>query len=146
MYSTTERKRSTRERAARRPDKYTLYQRSVQDPDAEVNFFTRVFRNMRGRTPLILREDFCGTALVSCEWVRRGVDRRAFAIDLHEPTLQWGRRNNVAPLGRAASRVELICGNVLDTHPVKADVAALIRQPVRIRVRQLLSLPPALRG
>lgn len=123
MYSKTEREHGTRVALDGRVDKYVLYQRSVQDAPVEVNFFDRVYRNLRGKEPLVLREDFCGTALVTCEWVKRGGERRSYGIDLHAPTLRWGRKHNMAPLGKAAARVNLICGNVLDGHPFKADMA-----------------------
>ena len=48
-----------------KPDKYLLYQNSVQNPAYEVNFMRRVYRKIRGRSPLLLREDFCGTAILA---------------------------------------------------------------------------------
>ena len=53
---------------ARRADRYDCYQRSVQEPEAELSVIERVFAGRRGRPPRRLREDFCGTALLACEY------------------------------------------------------------------------------
>jgi SAM-dependent methyltransferase len=63
---------------------------------------------------------------VACEWVKRGKDRRAFGIDLHEPTLRWGEENNLPTLGRDASRVKLIRGDVMAQYPFRADIVAAL--------------------
>lgn len=107
-------------------DKHVLYMRSVQDADAEIAFFNRVYSKLRGKNALVLREDFCGTAAVACKWVRSHKERRAYGIDLHLPTLRWGIKHHLNPLGKDASRVNLIHGDVLDNHPVKADVVAAL--------------------
>ncbi len=111
-------------RRTTRPDKHVLYEKSVQAPDADVSFIKRVFKKRRGRAPATLREDFCGTAALCCDWVRSCRNGKAFGIDLDKPTLEWSLAHNVADLGQLASRVRLIHGNVLDTHPMKTDVLA----------------------
>ncbi|MFH1998463.1 MAG: class I SAM-dependent methyltransferase [Planctomycetota bacterium] len=117
---------TTTEMKAKKPDKFVLYMKSVQDAIAEVDFLTRVYRQMRKKEPRVLREDFCGTAAVTCEWVQRGRDRRAYGIDLDKPTLQWGEKRHVSALGDMSSRVKLINGDVLDKHGFKADVVAAL--------------------
>ncbi len=107
-----------------RPDKHTLYERSVQTPSADAQFIRRIFKKLRGRTPLTLREDFCGTAALCCEWVKAGSSAIAYGIDLHKPTLDWGRRQHVSRLGPRGSRVHLIQGDVLDNLNVRTDTAA----------------------
>lgn len=98
---------------ARTADKHRLYQWAVQCTEAEIDFVDRTFRKLRGRTASRLREDFCGTAATSCEWVARRKDNLAVGVDLHAPTLQWGTRNNIAPLGPEVSkRVHLLCKDV----------------------------------
>ncbi len=109
---------------ARTADKHRLYELSVQCPEADVEFFDRVFRETYGRLPDILREDFCGTSLMCCEWVRTRPTNRAFGIDLDPSVLAWGREHNVAALGDDASRVELIENDVLTFEGRKADVIA----------------------
>jgi hypothetical protein len=105
-------------------DKHTLYQQSVQDPPSDIRFIDRVFRKARGRSPSMLREDFCGTALLCSTWVQGKRDGVAYGIDLDGPTLAWAMRHNVLPLGDAAARVHLLQQDVLDPVAFRADVAA----------------------
>lgn len=112
-----------RKTLARRADKYDCYQRSVQEPEAEIRVIERVFARQRGRAPRSLREDFCGTASMACSWVARHRDNHAVGIDLDGECLDWGRRHNVAALvPEAQSRVKLIEGNVLDVGQEPVDV------------------------
>ncbi|HET7650546.1 MAG TPA: class I SAM-dependent methyltransferase [Gammaproteobacteria bacterium] len=106
---------------ASRADKHDLYQRSVQDVGWEVGFLDRIFRDIRGRAPISLREDFCGTALAACEWVRRYSKRTAVGVDLDADVLEWGRMHNLATLSPGArQRIELVQQDVLKarTRPV----------------------------
>jgi SAM-dependent methyltransferase len=105
-------------------DKHLLYQWSVQDPDLEVEFAAEQYRKRRGRKPLILREDFCGTALVAREWVKGNPKRRVIGLDLDEQTLQWARRHNIEPLGKDAARVDLRLRDVRSVTSPKADIIA----------------------
>ena len=47
---------------AEQADKHELYELAVQNVENEVVFLKDTFRQIRGRTAHILREDFCGTA------------------------------------------------------------------------------------
>ncbi|MBK8230920.1 MAG: class I SAM-dependent methyltransferase [Candidatus Eisenbacteria bacterium] len=105
-------------------DRHRLYQLSVQCPEADVKFFTRIFRTLRGRIPLSLKEDFCGTAHLSGEWVRSLPERTAVGVDLDQPTLDWGRRYNLAKLGAAADRVTLIKDDVRHVREPRVDLVA----------------------
>jgi SAM-dependent methyltransferase len=98
------------------PDRYTLYEASVQDVDREVQFLGETFRRHAGRMPLSLREDFCGTASLSCAWVASHPSRRAVAIDLDPEPLDWGQRHNVSKLtDDQVERIELVLGDAVDT-------------------------------
>lgn len=106
-------------------DKYDLYQRSVQSPDHETWFFNRIFKKEYGREALVLREDFCGTAAVCCEWVKRKPKRFAYGVDLDPEPLKWGIENNLSLLPEAArDRVKLVVKDSCKTHGPKADVVA----------------------
>lgn len=107
---------------ARTADRHRLYEASVQNADEEVRIMKRIYRKLYGRSPKILREDFCGTAAVCCRWVRGGPDQRAVGVDLNEEVLEWGRRNNVERLGASANRVTLVHGDVLEPPDVRPDV------------------------
>lgn len=107
---------------AKNADRHELYQRSVQEPSADIELIHRAFRKETGRRPLSLREDFCGTALISSAWVKSRKDRVAIGVDLDGPTLDWGREHNLAPLGKAAERVTLLEKNVLEVREPLVDV------------------------
>jgi len=92
---------------AKTADRHVLYQKSVQDAAAEIKFVERVFRS-RKRSPLNLREDFCGTALLCARWVESQTERTATGIDLDRDTLDWGLEHNLKPLGDAQKRIKLL--------------------------------------
>lgn len=104
-------------------DKHVLYEGSVQDTDTDITFIDRIYKKHNKRLPETLREDFCGTAKLCADWVSRGEARSAVGLDLHRPTMAWGQRVHLAPLGDAATRVDLRCVNVLDGVPKPVDVA-----------------------
>lgn len=93
---------------ARQADKHALYQKSVQDPSHDLPLVERIFRREIGRKPMSLREDFCGTALMSAAWVKSHRERTATGVDLDASVLAWGRKHNVEPLGEAADRLTLL--------------------------------------
>jgi SAM-dependent methyltransferase len=106
------------------PDKHLLYSASVQSPDTDLDFFERVYKRTRGERFRTLREDFCGTAALACEWVKRRKKNLAWGIDLDGPTLDWGRKHNVRRLGKDAERLTLLQANVLEVTNPKVDVVA----------------------
>jgi len=121
-----QKRRSSRRRAtklARSADKHDLYQRAVQEPDADIPLIQRIFRSQFSRPARTLREDFCGTALLASRWVQRSSENRAWGIDLDPDPLEWGREHNVGKLKPdQAARITLIEGDVLDTTHELVDV------------------------
>lgn len=104
-------------------DPHDLYQRSVQGVEFELDFVQDTFRALRGRKPRVIREDFCGTALSACEWVRRSRHNRAIGVDIDPEVLGWGYENNVAPLTQAQKqRIELLPEDVLTVDAGEFDV------------------------
>lgn len=125
--STSNRRRSSgnnpRSRlSAKTADKHWLYQRSVQDADAEVAFIERVFRQLKKRSPQTLREDFCGTALLTATWARSARLRKAIGVDLDPGVLEWGTRHNLAPIGEPGDKVRLYCQDVRARVAERVDV------------------------
>ena len=110
---------------AEKADRFDLYQRSVQEPDAEVKFFRRAYRDAYDRLPRVLREDFSGTSAVSCRWVKGKPERRAIAVDLDPSPIAWGREHNLAKLNPAEQkRLEFVIDDVREVMDDKADVLA----------------------
>ena len=90
----TARKRTMAEQV----DIHDLYERAVQNVEHEVEFTQATFERLRGRKAYRLREDFCGTANASCQWVRQGEKFQAIGVDIDPHVLDWGRRHRVAQL------------------------------------------------
>lgn len=107
---------------AKTADKHILYQLSVQDTEHELKFIDRVFRKQRGRSPLTLREDFCGTALMCATWAKRP-GRSATGIDLDPGVLAWGVEHNLKPIGEPGNRVQLLEQDVCQSVRGNFDVA-----------------------
>ena len=108
--------------AKKNADKHQLYQWAVQAPEQEVEFSVGRYEERRGASPKVLREDFCGTALVTCEWVKSHPERRAIGIDLDGPTLEWARQHNLDRLGADRQRIELRQQDVRKVTSPKADI------------------------
>ncbi len=110
---------------AEQADIHELYEESVQNVEHEVEFMQTTFKEIRGRTAHVFREDFCGTASASCQWVRQGEAFQAIGVDIDPAVLEWGRRNRLGRLPAAdQARVSLIEGDVMATDTPPADVLA----------------------
>ncbi len=108
---------------AEKADRHVLYQIAVQDVVSEIDFVDEQFTRLRGRSAQSLREDFCGTANTSCEWVRRRRDNRAVGVDLDAAVLAWGREHNLARLkSDERQRASLINENVLTARVDPVDI------------------------
>lgn len=107
-------KRRQDPKSAQGADRYRLYEKAVQDPDAEVLFLEEKFFKARHRLPRTLREDFCGTAQVACRWVESRRTRRAVGVDCDAEVLEWARKNNLARLNTTQRRrIRLVQDDVL---------------------------------
>ncbi len=101
-------------------DRLTLYRCAVQDPGHEVAFADRLYRRLRGRAPVHLREDFCASAEVAAAWVASRADRTATGLDLHGPTLAWAGRQVAARLSAGQRRrLRLVKADVLRAPPMR---------------------------
>ena len=117
------RRKHARRRAAERPDPYALYEQAVQDPDADIALVQRIYRKRYGRVPRLLREDFCGTAVMACRWVEKHPENHAWGIDIDPVPLGWSREHHVAGLRPAqAARLHLVRGDVRTVHHRRVDV------------------------
>jgi len=104
-------------------DRHSLYQQSVQDVEAEIDFVEQTWSELRNRPAIFLREDFCGTANTACEWVIRDDSHHAVGVDLDRNVLDWGRLYNLAELNdEQIERIELLNEDVVHTRPGLADI------------------------
>ncbi len=106
-------------------DKYALYQRAVQEPEADIEFIDETFAARFDRAPHTLREDFCAAAYLACEWVKHDDANRAWGVDFDPEPLAWGQANNAAGFDESQTeRLTLIEGDVLDVRHDPVDVIA----------------------
>jgi hypothetical protein len=115
--------RLRKQKIASQANRHHLYQESVQDTAAEIDFVEETWQKLRSRPAELLREDFCGSANTACEWIRRDPQHYAIGIDLDAEVLEWGRHNNLERLDDDQyDRITLLQENVLDTQPELADI------------------------
>ena len=108
---------------AEQADRHALYQESVQCVEAEIDMIDENFKKLRGRLAASLREDFCGTANTSCEWVRRRPKNIAVAIDLDQEVLDWGQTHNVNRLEDSMqNRITLLNDDALTVKTRPMDI------------------------
>lgn len=117
------------------PSKFLLYQQSVQSPKGDISYLQKFFlMYVGGRLPLHLQEDFCGTALLSTEWLRNDSRRTAVGVDLDLEALDWCIENNMDKVGADGySRISLFHGNVLQ--PLEAKLVNFESQEIINNIR-----------
>lgn len=104
-------------------EKYDFYERSVQSAETEVEFMQNEFKRHYGHKAYTLREDFCGTAAISCTWVK--LDKKAFAwgIDLDPEPILMGKERHYSKLSKTEQdRMKYLQQNVLKANAPKVDV------------------------
>lgn len=108
---------------AEQADRHVLYQESVQDPETEVENFTKFYTDIRGKKPLSMKEDYCGSGYLAAEWAKSDPKRTAIGVDYDQETIDWGQKNNVEAAGSdVASRVQLIVNDVREVTEPKVDI------------------------
>ena len=104
-------------------DRHKLYELSVQDVSHEYDFIKKTFREIRGYKAKALREDFCGTAKMCCEWVRKRGKNTAVGVDIDPEVLSWGKKHNLGKLKSAArKRITLLQEDVVTVSAEPAQV------------------------
>ncbi len=112
---------------AEQADRHALYQQAVNAPVTHIDFIRKVYRSMRKREPRVLKEDFCGTALMAATWAQRSPHNRAIGVDLDPDALAWGQRHNLELRGPAlARRVALVHADVLEDSSHRADIVCAL--------------------
>jgi hypothetical protein len=102
-------------------DKYDLYQKSVQTADLDAEFAQRAYRELKQKEPTTLGEDFCGTWLISREWVRLNPDYKAVCVDIDKEPLEYGNQHNKITSSEKR-RLKIIRDNVLTKTLPKVDI------------------------
>ena len=103
-------------------DPHVLYEKSVQDPESEVELIDQVWNEQRNRQPRLIREDFCGTAVASAAWVKHREDNQAIAVDIDADVLKWGTEKNKKRLDESQrERLTVLKEDVLTVQTEKVD-------------------------
>ncbi len=110
---------------ARNADRHVLYEESVQDVEHEAGFLARTYEKIRGTPPLSLREDFCGSALLCAEWVKKR-GRTATGVDFDAEVLAYGTKRNLSKIGEPGDRVTLLQQDVRAKVPGTFDVTVAL--------------------
>ncbi len=104
-------------------DKYAYYRKAVQAPEDDVIFIRNTYRELRGGDPRVLREDFCGTFSICCEWVKLSRSHEAHGVDLDSEPIGYGRVHYFTQLqAHQQARLSVHQKNVLSPDLPKADV------------------------
>jgi len=108
-------------------DKYEYYSRSVQSPDADVSFMHDTYKEIRGKKPKILREDFCAAFANCCSWVKQGSGYSAYGIDIDKEPIDYGFKNYYSEnTPSEQKRIHILRKDVLHAGLPKADVACAL--------------------
>ena len=108
-------------------DKYRYYRLAVQSPETDVRFFRDSYRELnRDLNPKVLREDFCATFSLCCEWVKLEHDYRAIGVDLDAEPLAYGKKHYLSQMiASQQARVTTYQEDVLKA-PAKADIICAV--------------------
>ena len=110
---------------SKKTDIYNLYEKSVQNVEHEIEFMQETYMNIKGKRAYIYREDFCGTALSSCKWIKQGENFEAIAIDNDCSVLDWSIKNRLNKLNVSEQkRISMIESDVNQANAKKSDVLA----------------------
>jgi SAM-dependent methyltransferase len=108
-------------------DKYRAYSEAVQSPDHDVRFLRRVYRELVGAEPIVMREDFCGTFALCCEWAKLGKETRAIGLDIDPEPIEYGKSHYLQRLSPSVqSRVKIVTQDVLTPLRARADITCAL--------------------
>jgi len=104
-------------------DKHAAYGLAVQSPIEDARFLRRVYRELTGKNPKTLREDFCGTFALCCEWVKHDAAAQAWGLDIDGDPISYGSEKYLAELDEdQRSRVHVRQLDVMSPRAPQADV------------------------
>jgi len=82
-----------------------------------------VYRNLNATEPTIMREDFCGTFALCCEWVKLDETKKAIGLDIDPEPLAYGSAHYLSDLTSSQQkRVQTVQRDVLVRSSKKSDI------------------------
>ena len=107
-------------------DKYLLYRNSVQCPEDDIKFFTKVFKSLNKKPARTFREDFSGTFSISLEWIRAHAKNKSIAVDIDSEPLDYGKKHYLPKMTEnQQKRIKIIKKSVLSPTLPKADIISV---------------------
>ncbi len=104
-------------------DKYAAYSKAVQVPKNEARFLRSLYKELNGTEPQVLREDFCGTFAICCEWVKLDSKKRAIGLDIDPEPLAYGTKHYLPKLTESQrKRVKALERDVLGRNLLRSDL------------------------
>lgn len=116
-------------------DKYELYRRAVQSAENDVKFILNTYNDIqksekasgkaakKKNSTVVLREDFCGTAALSTEWVKLSKSHKAYGVDLDPEPIAYAQSEYYPKLNTdQQKRLQYLEQDVLDRKIVHADI------------------------
>ncbi len=98
---------------------------AVQSPETDAEFIRDTYFQLRKKAPSLLREDFCGTFAISCEWAKMNRRHYAVGVDIDSEPLNYGKTNLLHILDpQQQARIKILNSTVLSTSLPKADIVA----------------------
>ncbi len=108
-------------------DKYKYYKEAVQSPENDVVFFNQLYKQIFNKEAEVLREDFCGTFAICCEWTKLAENKKAIGVDLDKEPIDYGFKHNFNTLNESQkNRVEILQQNVMSPELPSADIIAAL--------------------
>lgn len=103
--------------------KFRLYEASVQSSAWQMRYLPLFHKRFTGRAATAMREDFCGTGRIACDWVKKSPRHRALGLDLDPATLEYAERVNRSALPASErGRVAFLRQDVRKPTRAKFDV------------------------
>lgn len=118
-------KKSIRITVPKKPkkNKFALYENSVQSPETHAKWFVDTYKELRGKYPRHLREDFCGTFQLATHWVCRNQNNTAEGLDIDAEPLRYAQKHHWPLLNASQKkRLSVIQQNVFSVSETKADI------------------------
>jgi len=104
-------------------DKYAAYAVAVQSASYDARVIRRIYRELVRREPTLMREDFCSTFQLCCEWVKLDRTKQAVGLDIDPEPLAYGRSHYLAQLSSSErERVNVLQRDVLRAGAPRADL------------------------
>lgn len=112
------------------PHRLELYRWAVQDPETHAVLLGAIYQRIHnGRRPIVLREDFAGTAADAVAWVARRPDRSAIAVEIDADTVAWAQSRARRVLGDRAPSLQFVVTDATKAGPPtlpQADIVAAL--------------------